>query len=191
MSSLLETIPHDILYHIASLSLSSSLLDSPLGLLPLMQTCSSLQQSLDVRTAPHVYAQAFPAKFDTSAASRRNQFSLTDSALAAEFMNRCRLLQRAKRADFTGGETLLQDLWTALWMLLESDGRNEIQLTSVNFPDFILKLARRYMAPGYSSCAHTSVWNDSFNNVVIWLLCLSLSRSELSLYLDPPAGRFH
>ncbi len=34
---------------------------------------------------------------------------------------------------------LLQDLWTALWMLLENEGLNEQQLSAVGFAEFILR----------------------------------------------------
>ena len=136
MSSRLETIPRDILQHIAFLSTSSSIFDAPIEIQRLLLTSSYIYQSLHLHAAPHIFAQIFHTKFDTTALFRRYGSSLTQSILAEELSNRCRLLQRARRMDFSS-TNLMQDLWAALWLIVESDGLNELQLTNSNFPAFI------------------------------------------------------
>jgi hypothetical protein len=127
--------------------------------------------------APHLYAHLFSAKFDSAAISRRYPGKITDSALARELVNRCQLLRRARCSDFspTG---LLQDLWTALWILLENDGRNMQQLSAVNFADFILGCSRTVLRhpPTITDVDHRTDDKQDLKDITIWLLCLSLRR---------------
>ena len=169
MSSRLETIPRDILQHIAFLSTSSSIFDAPIEIQRLLLTSSYIYQSLHLRAAPHIFAQIFHTKFDTTALFRRYGSSLTQSILAEELSNRCRLLQRARRMDFSS-TNLMQDLWAALWLIVESDGLNELQLTNSNFPAFILDLARdRLQGLETASCR-------ADQHVILLLLSLALPR---------------
>ncbi|KAF8970674.1 hypothetical protein BDZ97DRAFT_1652248 [Flammula alnicola] len=181
MSSRLETVPRDILQHIAFLCASSSVFDPPVELLRLLQTSSTIYRSLNVHAAPDLYAHVFSTKFDTLAPLRRYGVTLTDSALATELLNRCRLLRRSHRSDFSD-PGLMHDLWTALWMLLESDGLNEHQLSAVNFTDFILKVARAVF--GDPTIDHRTD-SQILKHIVVWLLCISLPRRKPSVNLDP------
>lgn len=207
-----ETIPSDILQHIAFLAALCSCSDSdsgpsggaqtqcdctraPTTLSRLLQTSSVIYRQLSLIAMPALYADLFFAMFDTQALARRYTTSaspprvrLTSSALAAEFVNRCRLLRRVRRGD-TSPCGLMQNLWTALWMLLESDGANEDHFTAVDFSGFVISLARSYLDP----CLHTHLCNPSvddgqhlqshshlhmhnLNAIIIWLLCLSVHR---------------
>jgi len=174
MSSPLENIPCDILQYISILASSSSPFDPPVEILRLMQTGPVIYQALNIRGAPHIYAGIFASKFDTAALFRRYNSTITDSALAAELVNRCRLLQRCKRGDVSA-HNLLQDLSTALWMYLESDGRNELQLLNVDFPEFILSVARTQLKG--ASC-HDDLHPTLIGRIVVWLLSFALSRRE-------------
>ena len=169
MSSRLETIPRDILQLIAFLSTSSSVFDAPIEIQRLLLTSSCLYRSLHLHAAPHVFAQIFHTKFDTAALIRRCSSSLTQSLLAEELSNRYRLLRRARRMDFSP-INLMQDLWTALWLIVESDGLNERQLCNSNFPAFILGLARDKLQDSQTANCRPD------QHIIILLLSLALPR---------------
>jgi hypothetical protein len=169
MSSRLETVPHDILQLIAFLSTSSSVFDAPIEIQRLLLTSSYIYRSLHLHAAPHVFAQIFHTKFDTAALFRRYSNSLTQSLLAEELSKRCRLLQRARRMDFSP-INLTQDLWAALWLIVESDGLNERQLSNCNFPAFILGLARDQLQDSQTADRRPD------QHIIILLLSLALPR---------------
>jgi hypothetical protein len=174
MSARFETLPRDILQTIAFLSASPSVFEPPTEILLLLLTHPLIYQSLRVSYAPDLYAHIFFTKFDTRAPIRRFSGQLRDSAFAAELLARCRLLRRVHRVDFSSAG-LKQDLWTALWMFLESDGLNESQLSQVNFSDFILSLARSELA--HEPKSHGRLDGiSSLKPIIVWLLCLALRR---------------
>lgn len=178
MSSPLENIPCDVLQYISILASSSSPFDPPVEILCLMQTGPVIYEALNICSAPHIYAGIFSSKFDTAAPIRRHHITITDSALASELVNRCRLLQRSKRGDISS-RNLINDLTTALWMYLESDGLNERQLLNVGFPDFILSVARTHLKGASSSHEiHHDIQPTLLGKLIIWLLCLALSRRK-------------
>lgn len=171
----LDTLPRDVIRHIAFLSAADSPFDSPDAILSLLQTCTSLYRELSLFIAPDLYAHIFSVKFDTTATSRRYPGQLTDSAVAGELVNRYRLLRRVQYMNFSS-VGLLQDLWTALWMLLENDSLNEQQLSAVGFTQFILRLALSVLTP--SAARKLRVATQHLDDICIWLLCLSLRRRE-------------
>lgn len=176
MSSRLESLPCDILQHIAFLSASASVLDPLVIISCLLQTCSSIYRALNLHAAPNLYAHLFSSKFDRAAISRRYPGKITDSAMARELMSRCRLLRRAQYSDFSS-VGLLQDLWTALWMILENDGLNMQQLSTVNFADFILGCSRTILChPPTITVDHRTDDKQDLKDITVWLLCLSLRR---------------
>jgi len=172
MSSRLETVPRDILQLIAFLSTSSSVFDAPIEIQRLLLTSSYIYQSLHIHAAPHVFAQIFHTKFDTAALFRRYSSSLTHSILATELSNRCRLLQRARRMDFSL-VGLMQDLSAALWLIVESDGLNQLQLSNSNFPAFILGLAHDKLHDSQTADCRTE---QTLRHVILLLLCFALPR---------------
>jgi hypothetical protein len=209
--SRLETIPSDILQHIAFLAALCSCSDSdsgssagaltqcnctqaPTTLSRLLQTSPAIYRQLSLTAMPALYADLFFAMFDTQALARRYTMStspprvrLTSSALAAEFVNRCRLLHRVRRGD-TSAHGLMQGLWTALWMLLESDGANEVHLAAADFSSFIISLARsrlntclphlRYPSvdDGHHVHSQSHLHMHNLNAIIIWVLCLSVHK---------------
>lgn len=170
-----DTLPRDIIRHIAFLSAADSPFDSPAAILNLLQTCTSLYRELSLFTAPDIYAHIFSVKFDMAAPSRRYLAQLTDSAVAGELVNRYQLLRRVQCMDFSSAG-LLQDLWTALWMLLENEGLNEQQLSAVGFAEFILSLTLNFRAPSTAREPRTSC--QYLGSICVWLLCLSLPKRE-------------
>ena len=173
MSSRLKTVPRDILQHIAFLSTSSSVFDPPIEIRNLLLTSSCIYQSLNLHAAPHVFAQLLHTKFDTDALFRRYSSSITHSLLAEEMSNRCRLLRRARRTDFSSLH-LTRDLLTALWLIVESNGLNERQLINSNFPAFILGLA-------YNKLQESQTDQCLDQHIIILLLSLALPRVYLSI----------
>ncbi|CAA7262025.1 unnamed protein product [Cyclocybe aegerita] len=178
MTSRLETVPRDVLQHIA-LQCAASAFEPPVEILRLMLTRSTLYHSLNTVAAPHLYAQIFVAKFDTSAPFRQYRSTMTDSALTAELTSRCRLLRRVRHMDFSS-VGLLQDLWTALWMVLESDGLNETHLSKCHFTDFILGIAHIWLR---STVPPTGADQTSdakpLRETIVWLLSENLPRSMI------------
>ncbi|KAH9477107.1 hypothetical protein JR316_0011023 [Psilocybe cubensis] len=172
MASYLETIPLDILQHIAVLSGSSSALEPPGNLYRLLQTSSTIYQSLNAHLSPHIYSRLFSSKFDTRAHCRRYRGRLPDSAFAAELLCRSKLLRRSHRAELST-DGLIQDLWTALWMFLENDSLNEQQLLAAGFPHFLLSLARMKLS---DTDTDGRTDNYTIKMLIIWLLSLTLSR---------------
>lgn len=173
MGSPLESLPPDLLHHCAILAGSSSTYNPPTEIARLCQTSSIMHNALDVQTSPNIYGRVFASKFDKAAICRRSALTDTDSALASDLQARYRLFRRSKRMDFSS-IGLMEDLWTALWLFLESDGLNERQLREANFSTFILAVARMHL--GAQSCNQSCQF---FEGLVIWLTCLSLSRSTL------------
>lgn len=182
MTSPLETIPSEVLERIAIYAASSSIFDWPVEVSYLMQS-RALHSALSIRSAPHVYAEIFASKFDISAPNRR--YRHTSSFRAAELVNRYRLLKRCKRRDVSPTD-LMQDLLTALWMFLESDGLNERQLRNVDFPNFMLQVARAQLK-GVTAPIDPEAQRDgqasSLGHIIVWLLCFSLRRGETLVFV--------
>ena len=175
MTSPLETIPSEVLERIAIYATSSSTFDWPVEVCYLMQS-RTLYSALNIWSAPNVYAEIFASKFDISAPNRR--YRHTSTFRAAELVNRYRLLKRCRRRDVSP-VNLMQDLLTALWMFLESDGLNEQQLRNVDFPSYILQVARAQLK---GMTAPIDVRRDgqasSLGHIIVWLLCFTLRRGE-------------
>ncbi|KAJ7153440.1 hypothetical protein C8R43DRAFT_445874 [Mycena crocata] len=168
MFSLLEHVPHDVLQHIALLGASPGF-EPPLDLCCLLATCRALYDGLNLHASPHLYAAIFRLKYDDVATNHTSHWR--NSSLASELVQRCRALRRCHRLDISL-RGLRQDLWTLLWMVLE-EGRC-IPLSEAGFSKFILELARYYLEEETRPC-------DEIISLVIWLLCLGLSRQEILL----------
>lgn len=188
MASHIESIPLDILQHIAFLAGSSSTFDPPVDLFRFLQTSSTIYRSLNVHAAPHLYSHIFLTKFDVRAAQRRYRRRLPDSIRCAELLSRSRLLKRSHRTDLSS-DGLIQDLWTAFWMVLENDDLNIQQLYHANFRHFLLYLARVFLPDGRGDMyfGKDSAECRTAKKIILWLLCLSLPRRmcSTSFGLDP------
>ncbi|TFK36580.1 hypothetical protein BDQ12DRAFT_245226 [Crucibulum laeve] len=176
MSSCMETIPRDVLQHIAFLGASASKLDPPSSILHLLLTSSTIYHTLSFDSCPQLYANIFRTKFDIAAPRRRYPTGLTDSAVAAEFKCRCRVLRRARRRDVSD-TGMRQDLWTALWMILESDGLNETQLRVAEFPEFVIMSIQSRLGGSASQVPENR--DLDIESLLVWLFCLTLSRKEI------------
>ncbi|KXN83200.1 hypothetical protein AN958_01714 [Leucoagaricus sp. SymC.cos] len=178
MTSTLEALPSDILQHIALQTTNGSY--SPSGTLhgisPLLLASSTLYRNLCMESCPHLYADIFRRLFDTRAFLRRFKFQVTDSALASELVVRCEMLQRVRRRSILPSE-LRKDLWTAFWMIQESDGLNELHLRGAGLPEFLLEILNNWAENGERP-------THEFHSLVIWLLCFTLTQQHI-LSLPP------
>jgi len=80
------------------------------------------------------------------------------------------MLQRMQERTFSIYE-LHKDLWTALWMVYESDGRNESHLQNVYISDYLLDIIKYWdikeEGPGHQ-----------LRSLVIWILSLTLTQRK-------------
>lgn len=136
----LTSLPPDVLTHVA-LCLATSTDSNPVGppkhLLPFLLTSRTVNNHVSYNTNPSLYADIFRYQFDVRSLHRRLPSSrLTAPNLAAELRRRWtslkRILKQGASADWRDrtykDHEIKEDLMTAFLMLLESDGRNAIQL---------------------------------------------------------------
>lgn len=174
MPSLLETVPHDVLQHIAFLLGTLSVMEPPQHLLSLLLASSKIHRSLNVHNCPHLYANIFRATFDVDF---RLHPRLTDSALAVELCQRYRVLRRARRQDMSTGLSS-SELWVVLRMILEDKGRNQRHQAAAGFLGFILSFMRTRIE---IRDADPQFDQEQISALAMWLLCLTLSHSGLLL----------
>lgn len=178
MASHFESVPCDVLQHIAFLLASSSVLEPPHHLINLLLTSSTIYRSLKISNCPHLYANIFRTKFDLVANIHGR---LTDSALAVELLCRCRVLGRAGRRDLSFKNSR-QDLLAALRMILESRGLNKTQLSAAGFPEFILSFVLQHLSHD-TDCYPSGRLKQDTNALAIWLLCFTISHRMFCLFL--------
>ncbi|KAI5119261.1 hypothetical protein M0805_007264 [Coniferiporia weirii] len=134
----LDTVPPEILEHIAFFAATEPLLGPPAVLPVLLALDRSTHAALALATNPLLYARICAAKFDLTAPARRlaaRADALAAPVLAAELVKRCRVLKRlrslvgARAAPSPeNGRDLDELLWTVFLMVLEDDGCNAAQL---------------------------------------------------------------
>jgi hypothetical protein len=167
MVSFFEKVPRDVLQYIAFLVATSSEQEPSRHLLNLLPTSSTVYHSLNIHASPHLYASIFRTKFDVVTELHGR---LTDSALAREWVQRCRLLERVRRGSLEL-ENSQQDLWAAFRMILEDRGLNNAHLLAVGFSDFIMTFASAHLP---CDTALSSLQYE-ISALVTWLLCFTLS----------------
>jgi hypothetical protein len=170
--SRLESIPHDILQHIAFLLAISSIDEGPRNLLYLLLTSSGIYRSLSVHNHPHLYANIFRTTFDVD---DRLHSRLTDSTLATELLQRYRILYRSRRQETSA--PMPGELWAAFHMVLEDEGRNGQHLAAAGFPKFVHSLVDGLRQPD----------EDQMDALSIWLLCLTLTHGKSPHLCRTPA----
>ena len=99
----LNTVPQEVLEHIAYFAGTDTFLGPPSSIVPLLLTNRQIHASLSIATNHHLYARIFAHKFDTAAPRARfGTFHLTAYALADELRRRCSVLKRLReRRDST------------------------------------------------------------------------------------------
>lgn len=177
MTCQFESVPPDVLQHIAFFIGSCSLQNSLKDLLHLLLTSSSIYNVLSLPACPHLYADIFRATFDTPVPWQ--DCMVTDSALVAEFLCRRRVIRRARHGDFSA-MGLQQDLWTAIWMILESHGLNESHLFLAGFRNYVLTLLRNLKEA--TIIIHTDRAFE-INCLAVWLFSMTILQSGSSILL--------
>jgi len=172
MVSSLDSLPSDILQHIALQATTHSYPASGTGaIVSLLLTCSTLYHALCIQSCSQLYADIFRTIFDTRAITRTFRFQVTDSQLASELVVRFQMLQRMRERTFSISE-LHKDLWTALWMIYESDDCNESHLQNVYISEYLLDIIKYWdikeEGPGHQ-----------LRSLVIWILSLTLTQRKL------------
>lgn len=189
MSSSLDSIPQELLEHIAFYTATDSFLGPPAALVPLLATSRKLHSCLSIEANHHLYARIFAHKFDLNPPARRlGAERLTLDILARELQHRCRLLKRLRtRIDATLGgshptESHLSErtdelgdvLLQTYVLMLENEGKNEEQLRKYAGIDDWLKLYyfNERGASKALSCIRKEDWppNDECNSLAMWLL---------------------
>ena len=198
MSSLsplsLNTVPIEVLEHIALFSAAESFLGPPSSLPPLLFTCRNINSALSITANPHLYAQIFAYKFDSAPVMRRlGWHGVAATALSSELQRRCTILKRIRRrldarvpfdlvAASEVGDSLRTVLWTAYLMMLENDGKNEEQLRSYAGIDEWLRLFWfDHRGASLARCAvKLDCWpqNDERNALAMWLFWFLLRTGE-------------
>ncbi|PIL25869.1 hypothetical protein GSI_11622 [Ganoderma sinense ZZ0214-1] len=139
--SVLETIPQEVLEHIAFFAATDRFLGPPEGLTALLSVDRRTHAALSVTSNPYLWSRIFAYKFDLPCpASRLLQGDRTigPAEVCEELKLRCTLLKRIRnRADSLATSNVLSPmhrdslrsiLWMAFLMMLENEGNNERQL---------------------------------------------------------------
>jgi hypothetical protein len=140
-STTLDTVPQEVLEHVAFFSVTHSFLGPPSTLSSLLITNRKIHSRLSITSNPHLYARVFAYKFDLAPAIRRlGPGRTTPCILADELKLRCLLLKRIRtRLDSTirlvPAHDSASDLFPlhgllchAYLLMLENEGKNEKQL---------------------------------------------------------------
>ncbi|KAJ7234702.1 hypothetical protein C8J57DRAFT_155960 [Mycena rebaudengoi] len=184
MLSLLEQVPGDVLQHIAFLG-AASCAEPPTDLCSLLATSRAIYDTLNIRSSPQLYAAIYEHTYDDSTTRTTNR-SLTASSLAHELVQRCRALRRCRHLDVSP-LALRQDLWTMLWML---EGKvNTRILSEAGLCRFSLVLAQHYLEDQASALLPNS--RDEVKHLILWLLCLTLSREDILSQSPEARNRTH
>ena len=104
----------------------------------------------ELAASTDLYAAIFKGKFDITAPRRRvGPPAVVNRNLVQQLKTYCITLKRIRHGDIYAS-TLEEDLWNAYAMLLESDGKNAIQLKEyAHLPTFVDRIVR------------TRLWEDS------------------------------
>ena len=125
MPSLLESVPYEVL---ARIVVDLACVDDAIGPPRHLPAFFATSRYLSTLSCDAILARVFRAKFDTSAARRRlSNIALFNRNLARQLKTYCVALKNIRQGGLYS-PTLIEDLWAAYCMLLESDGKNDVHL---------------------------------------------------------------
>ncbi|KAG7443289.1 uncharacterized protein BT62DRAFT_339178 [Guyanagaster necrorhizus] len=191
MTLCLESIPQEILEHIAFHLGTSTFLGPPSDLASLVVTNHNLESRLSVSKNHTLYSKIFTFKFDLSIATRRlGMDRISPPILAEELQRRCVYLKRLRsQVDATFPPALDSDdqglrelLFYAYLTMLENEGRNERQLREYGHID--LWLQEYWFSDNGRSSAKRSIkantWPSQTDHsaVAMWLFWFLLRPEE-------------
>lgn len=140
ISASINTVPQEILEHIAYFAATETFLGPPSALTPLLLINRKIHSRISTATNHHLYARIFAYKFDVVPAIRRLGIDRTNpSVLATELQRRYLLLKRIRtRSDAivrpysvspeNDQGALNELLFNTYLLMLENEGKNEHQL---------------------------------------------------------------
>lgn len=154
-------------------------LGPPSDLVPLLCTCKHIYSWLSFDDDRYLYARIFRAMFDTRAVVRRfGERCSRLSNVAQQLKVYCATLRRIRSGDITADpETVKADMWTALLMMLENDGKNEAQLEWAGLKDFMDRFVRTKLL---DNCEQTHGWppESETNALALWLMWFTTDEGE-------------
>ncbi|KAG6827447.1 hypothetical protein H0H92_011744 [Tricholoma furcatifolium] len=195
MASRLTSLPLEIINHIVFHLSCLQPLGPPSIIIPLMQTCRTINHLLLPENNPVLYGDIYCFKFDTGAVIRR-AFTPTHIQYTSQFRRVLAAMRvfRSQDVDFQRRpqdfefELDLSDvLYIAVTMMLEDDGRNSAQLllwagADVFIKNFVLK--RLYQHSQHNDGWPLAGYETSNALWLMWLLT-----SEEALLKETPAER--
>ncbi|KAK0440161.1 hypothetical protein EV421DRAFT_812487 [Armillaria borealis] len=191
MTLCLESIPQEILEHIAFHLGTNIFLGPPSDLASLVVTNRNLESRLSLSKNHTLYAKIFTTKFDISIAKRRlGPDRISPPILAEELQRRCIYLKRLRsHKDATSPPSQESDdqglrelLFHAYLLMLENEGRNERQLREYGHID--LWLHEYWFSDNGRSLAKRSIkaneWPSQTDHsaVAMWLFWFLLRPEE-------------
>ncbi|RDB17639.1 hypothetical protein Hypma_001088 [Hypsizygus marmoreus] len=196
LSPALDTVPQEVLEHIALFSATDSFLGPPSSLVPLLLTNRGVYKRLSIHSNHHLYARVFAHKFDIGPIVRRlGPERTTPDILTSELRRRCFCLKRIRArldsiASSAGGEEGDKEedtsrhelLFQAYLLMLENEGKNEQQLREYARIDLWL---REYWfdemgASCAVECLQTEEWlpDTEERSLAMWLFWFLLRPSD-------------
>ncbi|KXN83198.1 hypothetical protein AN958_01712 [Leucoagaricus sp. SymC.cos] len=190
MSSL-NSVPQEVLEHIAFFVATNNFLGPPSDLVPLILSSRRIHERLSIASNPHLYARVFAHKFDLRPALRRfGEESLSPFTISLELKRRCTHLKRLRtRTDAYGTkggggshDVLHSLLLRSFIWLLENEEKNERQLRDyANIDCWLHEFWFNY--DGASNATYLmqdNKWpsNDPNTTLAMWLYWLLLKPSK-------------
>ena len=175
-SSYLETIPAEVLRHIAFLCAASATLGPPHDFLQLLLTSRQIYFALSIDASPDVYANLFRSSFDTAAIVRRFP-SFSSSSVTVELVRRFQTMRRIRHRCISVPQ-IRSDLWTAYLMMLENDGLNLSQLLAAGIVPFLLEVIRGVFQGNHPTAMNDLGQSYEIKCLSLWLLWLTASRGK-------------
>ncbi|KAH9933441.1 uncharacterized protein B0H18DRAFT_1115442 [Fomitopsis serialis] len=178
-SSPLCLLPLEIRVEIA---LQVALLRTPHGppkdIVPLLLSCKTIHDSLVFEHCAPLYARIYRSNFDVRAPRRRfASDELHVQNYAAQLKKCCIVLKRIRSGDLDS-EFLQDDLWTAVLMALENDGKNGEQLDWACLDDLLRRFILERLWDGREQSGD---WpsESAVNALAVWLFWYRLNSDKL------------
>lgn len=179
-TSILLRLPREILENIGCEVAAAA----PLGRVsnPLLFTCRFLYEtfSIDSPQSSTLYARIFRAKFDASAIARRyGPRALRSSNLAWQLREYCETLDFFERHRNIYAHDLQRHFMNAFLMMVESDGKNWVQLERVGLAGFVDDFVRNRLWS--TADALNAGWPEetTLNSLALWLVWFTTTKERL------------
>jgi hypothetical protein len=127
---------------------------------------------------PSLYARTFKGMFDVGAARRRfGPRGVLSSHLADQLTLYCATLQNIRDGDIFS-EDISHTLWTAFFMMSESDAKNRAQLEWAGLDQFINRRVRIMLYEGRGEFRGWPAESEE-NALSLWLMAMTLDEGTL------------